>query len=106
MDLHEVSSIKERGIDGALFDQLLDVVRSECRDPLEPRDPSKGLVDTLGGDHPSVAHQHDPLDAKASADLLDLRREGGGVSGVSLEDLDGYGAAVGVAQKTVDDLRV
>src|SRR3972149_5270982 len=83
-----------------------DVVRPKRGDPLQPRDTPKRLFDPLGGAHPPVAHQHQPLDLEATADLLHLGPKGARVGRVALEDFHGHRTALGVAQKPVDDLRI
>jgi len=106
VDLQEVPLIEERKLDAALLDQLLDVVRPQRADPLQPPDPAQRLLDPLGGDHPPVAHQHQSFDVKAVTDLVHLRRQRRRVGRVALEDLDSHRTALGVAQKPVDDLRI
>ena len=57
--------------------------------------------DTGRGDHPPVAHHHDVGEAEAHSHGLCCGYEGGRVGGVAGEDLDGYGAALGVAGEAV-----
>src|SRR5690606_13725462 len=58
------------------------------------------------GDHAAIAHEDDVVDAKALAELLDLRLQGARIPGVSLEDLDGNGATLRVAEQTEVDLQL
>ena len=58
------------------------------------------------GDHAAVADQHDVVDGEAALELGDLVGERHGIGGVALEHLDGDGAAVGRAEKAVDDLQL
>ena len=56
-------------------------------------------------DHAAVADEHDMAEAEALLELVDLRRQGGRIAGVAVEDLDGDRAAVGRAEQAVDDLQ-
>ena len=64
------------------------------------------LVDARLGDHAAVADQHDVVDGEAALELGDLIGERHGIGGVSLEHLDGDGAAVGRTEQAVDDLQL
>jgi len=83
--------------------QLADVDGAQGRDPVQP---GRGqiLADAGGGDHAAVADQGDAAHPEAVLDLADLRGQGGGIAGVSSEDLDGEWAAVGGAEQAEDHL--
>ena len=73
-------------------------------DPVEARR-LEVLVDAGLGDHAAVAHQRDALEPEAGAQVHHLLGEGGGVGGVALEGAHRDGAARGVAEQAVDNLR-
>ena len=104
-DFGQVGVVEHRALHRAGAHQLADRGRAQRRDPIEPR---RGdlLTDTRFGEHPAVADEHHPLQAKAPAQLLELRSHGGGVGGVALEDLDRDRTPLAVAQQPEHDLQL
>ncbi len=89
----------------AAADQLLERGGAQGGDPVEAGR-TQVLVDARLSDHAAIADENDVVDGEAALELGDLIGQGHGIGGVSLEHLDGDGAAVGRAQKAVDDLQL
>ena len=82
--------------------QLADGLVAQSGDPIEA-DRLQVRLDARLGDHAAISHQGDPLQAEAVPQAGHLAGEGVGIGGVAGEAL--HGAALGVAQQAVDDLR-
>ena len=104
-DLRHVALVEQRELQRAAFGrERLDRRRAERGDPVEAGGRDIG-VDARLCDHAAVADEHDALQPKPHAQLLDLTGEGARVAEVAFEHLDGDRAAVRRAQEPEDDLR-
>jgi hypothetical protein len=105
-DLGQVPLIEERELEGAADDQGLNRRGPQRGDPVESVDRPEIFPEAGVREHPAVANQHHARDRESLADLLDLRREGLGISGVAFEHFDRDRAAVPVRQEPEDDLEL
>ena len=63
-------------------------------------------ADARIGDHAAAADQHHAAELEALLQFAGLRGKGLGIARVSREHLDRHGAAIGGAEKPVDDLQL
>jgi len=104
-DLRHVVFVENAKLDCAAGHELADLRRPQGRDPIEPLGVPEALPESSLRDHPPVAHQHNPLDAKAILHFLDLAFHGGGVGRVALEDLNRHGTPVRSTKQSDHDLQ-
>jgi hypothetical protein len=99
-----IAFIEQRQLEGASIEQGADLRRSQRGDPIQ----SGGLqlsADAGTGDHATIADQHDPRQAKAPFELVDLPRQRHRVGGIAFKDLNRHRTAIGGTQQAIDDLQ-
>ncbi len=103
-DLGQVLLVKQRELQRAADQQLLDLRRFQRRDPAHPV--SRGeQIDVGLGDHSAITHHDHPLQAKPRLQLGDLRAQRLIIMDLSGEHLDRDRAPGLVTQQSVNDLR-
>src|SRR5438477_10021477 len=101
-DLGQVGRLKKRCWDVVLVGELTDRLKTQSRNPPQPRVLLEGINLRLGERAP-VAYEHDLLQAKARAELVNLLWDRRGVTGIARIDLKCNGASVGSRHDTVDN---
>lgn len=104
-DLRHVALVENAELGCPALQELADLRRAQSRDPVESFLLPETVFEPDLGDYPPVAHEHDPLDAKALLDLLHLAFNGSRVGRVALEDLNRQGTPVRSTQQSDHDLR-
>ena len=104
-DRRHVALVEQRHLQVAAFHQRLQGRCPQRGDPVETRR-AQLFVDARLGDHAAIADQNHMGQAKADLEFLDVRRDGAGITGVAVENLNGDRTAIGRAQQTVDDLQL
>jgi hypothetical protein len=97
-------SSKSEGCSGPPASARAWICGAQAGDPVEAGR-AQLLADARGGDHPTVADQHQVAQPEAALELVDLLAEGGRIGSVALEHLDGDRPALPVAQQPIDDLQ-
>jgi hypothetical protein len=80
-------------VHGAGFYQLVDGGCRQGGDPVQTLHATQILADTGGGQHATITHQHDPGQAKARSQLVELGADRRGILHVTGEHLHGDGTA-------------
>ena len=105
-DFGHIARVEQRHLQRAVIcRQSLDRRCTQGGDPVQPGR-LKLLAETCLGDHAPVADQHHAVELEAPLQFLDLRGKRLGIACVSREHLDRHGAAIGGAEKPVDDLQL
>ena len=103
-NLTQISLVKQRKLQRTALDQGANLRRPQRRNPVQPLNRRELFADPGLGQQPPVAHPDDTLESEAAADLVNLRLQCGGVSGVAGKHLHGHRTALGAAQQPKHDL--
>ena len=101
-DLGEVALVEQAQLEGASLREGADGRSAQGADPVQAGGPER--LDPRRGQHPSVAHEDDPLEAEADAQLVHGSRHGRRIAGVARHDLDRDRSTGGVGEQAVLDL--
>jgi hypothetical protein len=102
LDLGEIALVEQAELQAAVGGEGADGGAAQGADPVEADGTQR--LDPGGREHPPVAHEDDPLEAKADPQLLDRSGHGRGIAGVARHDLDCDRAARRVGEEAVLDL--
>jgi hypothetical protein len=104
LNLRQILLVEQRQLQVPIRGQLLNLRRSQRRNPAQAFLRFQILADACRGEHAAIAHHHDLLQMEALTQFADLRGHGFGIACVAFEHLHGYWAALVIGQQSEDDL--